>query len=177
MSNFTTPPAPPPPGDYGGFGGYGSQDYGQTPTGELASWPVRFGGFVIDYLLYLPGFILYYLGAPKVSAVTVNGASTLTQGGGVLALEALGFLWILGVAIYNRWIRGGAGQSIGKKVVGLRLLGEQTGQPIGPGMAFVRDVAHVVDSIICYIGWLFPLWDAKKQTLADKIVKTVVVRA
>jgi uncharacterized RDD family membrane protein YckC len=34
-----------------------------------------------------------------------------------------------------------------------------------------------VDGIICYIGWLFPLWDAKKQTLADKIMGTVVVTA
>jgi hypothetical protein len=42
-------------------------------------------------------------------------------------------------------------------------------------MAFVRDLAHIVDSVICYVGFLFPLWDAKKQTLADKIVKTVVV--
>ena len=31
------------------------------------------------------------------------------------------------------------------------------------------------DSIICYIGWLFPLWDSKRQTLADKIMKTVVI--
>jgi uncharacterized RDD family membrane protein YckC len=32
-----------------------------------------------------------------------------------------------------------------------------------------------VDAIICYIGFLFPLWDSKKQTIADKIVKSVVV--
>ena len=38
----------------------------------------------------------------------------------------------------------------------------------------VRTIAHIVDSIICYIGWLFPLWDPKRQTIADKLVKTVV---
>ena len=27
----------------------------------------------------------------------------------------------------------------------------------------------------CYFGWLFPLWDAKRQTFADKIIGTVVV--
>ena len=27
--------------------------------------------------------------------------------------------------------------------------------------------------LICYIGYLFPLWDAKRQTLADKIMTTV----
>jgi uncharacterized RDD family membrane protein YckC len=44
-------------------------------------------------------------------------------------------------------------------------------------MAFVRDICHIVDAIICYVGFLFPLLDAKRQTLADKIVKTVVIPA
>ena len=25
------------------------------------------------------------------------------------------------------------------------------------------------------LSWLFPLWDAKKQTIADRIMKTVVI--
>jgi uncharacterized RDD family membrane protein YckC len=82
----------------------------------------------------------------------------------------------LAVVIYNRWIQAGkTGQSWGKKVLGIRLVSEQTGQPIGAGMAFLRDICHFVDGIICYIGFLFPLWDAKKQTLADKIMNTIVV--
>ena len=44
-------------------------------------------------------------------------------------------------------------------------------------MAFLRDLAHFVDAVICYVGFLFPLWDSKRQTLADKIVSTVVVRS
>ncbi len=31
--------------------------------------------------------------------------------------------------------------------------------------------------MICYIGYLFPLWDQKRQTLADKIMHSVVVPA
>jgi len=44
-------------------------------------------------------------------------------------------------------------------------------------MAFVRDICHVLDTLACFIGWLFPLWDARRQTLADKIMHTVVVPA
>ena len=58
----------------------------------------------------------------------------------------------------------------------VKLISENTGQPIGPVMAFVRDLAHIVDSIICFVGWFFPLWDSKRQTLADKIMKTVVIQ-
>ena len=44
---------------------------------------------------------------------------------------------------------------------------------LGFGLSIVRQLAHIVDSLICYIGYLFPLWDAKRQTLADKIMTTV----
>jgi hypothetical protein len=31
-------------------------------------------------------------------------------------------------------------------------------------MCFVRQLAHYVDSLLCYLGWLWPIWDAKRQT-------------
>jgi uncharacterized RDD family membrane protein YckC len=70
---------------------------------------------------------------------------------------------------------GQTGQSPGMRVIGLKCISTQTGQPIGGGLGFVRSLAHIVDSLICYVGWLFPLWDSQRQTLADKIMKTVVV--
>ena len=36
-------------------------------------------------------------------------------------------------------------------------------------------MSRILDSLACYIGWLFPIWDAKRQTLADKIISTVVI--
>jgi hypothetical protein len=43
------------------------------------------------------------------------------------------------------------------------------------GRSFARDICHIRDSLACYIDWLFPIWDAKRQTFADKIVSTVVI--
>jgi uncharacterized RDD family membrane protein YckC len=34
----------------------------------------------------------------------------------------------------------------------------------------------IILGLIWLLDMLFPLWDAKKQTLHDKIVKTVVIR-
>ena len=42
-------------------------------------------------------------------------------------------------------------------------------------MAFVRQLAHILDGIPCYIGYLWPLWDAKRQTFADKVIGTYVI--
>ncbi len=144
-------------------GQYAPQMYAQPP---LAGWGSRLGAILVDQLIIagVPYLILFGIG----SAI---------GGGTGTFFTFLGGLWMLFTSIYNRWyLSGKTGQSWGRKALGIRLIGEQTGRPIGGGMAFIRDIAHFVDSIICYIGWLFPLWDAKKQTLADKIVKTVVIK-
>jgi hypothetical protein len=56
------------------------------------------------------------------------------------------------------------------KVVGL----ENGGQPIGFAMAFVR---YFINGLICSLGWLLMFFDAQRQTLGDKVSKSVVVTA
>ena len=153
MSNVPPPPPPPPPGMPPPRMG---MPYGAPATpGNLAQWPQRALGGLIDFV------------APSiVSNVVGRGSASL---GALLSLVALGW------GIYNAYLNGTTGQSIGKKVAGLKVISEQTGQVIGGGMGILRWLCHLVDSIICLVGWLFPLWDAKRQTIADKIMKTVVI--
>jgi RDD family/Bacterial protein of unknown function (DUF899) len=79
--------------------------------------------------------------------------------------------------VYTIWNwgyrQGTTGSSLGKSMLKFKVVSEKTGQPIGFGMSTVRQITHVVDGLFCYIGYLFPLWDAKRQTLADKIMNTV----
>jgi uncharacterized RDD family membrane protein YckC len=89
----------------------------------------------------------------------------------------LGYVAIVGASVWFSVQVGQTGASPGMRIIGLRCVSKATGQPIGGGMGFVRQLAHFVDSLICYIGWLFPLWDAERQTIADKIIGTVVVTA
>jgi uncharacterized RDD family membrane protein YckC len=93
---------------------------------------------------------------------------------GVL-VYALGGLAAFAWGIYNAYLAGESGQSYGMKYAGIRLIDERTGQNVGGGLGIGRFFLHIVDSIICYIGWLFPLWDSKKQTLTDKILNHVVI--
>jgi uncharacterized RDD family membrane protein YckC len=87
----------------------------------------------------------------------------------------VGLLASLAVQLWNRVFRQGrTGQSIGKRALGIRLVGERSGQPLGAGMSFVRELAHTLDGSF-YVGYLWPLWDEKRQTFADKVVGTVVV--
>jgi uncharacterized RDD family membrane protein YckC len=150
-----------------GYSQYPSQGYEQQgggyaqggAQGEYAQWITRVGAYLIDV-------------APNIVLGIIGGALLKTAA----IIYVLCLLVSLGWTIYNRWYQGGkTGQSLGKRVTNIKLINANSGQPIGPGMAFVRDIAHIVDSVICFVGYLFPLWDSKRQTLADKIVGTVVV--
>ena len=71
---------------------------------------------------------------------------------------------------------GRTGQSWGKQVLNLRLVRMADGQPMGGGMCFLRDLLHILDALLCYLGFLWPIWDARRQCLfSDKIMNTVVL--
>jgi uncharacterized RDD family membrane protein YckC len=132
-----------------------------------SDWLHRVGAYLIDAVPSFVVMIVAYILLIIFAAIHVTFI-------GILFL-LVGIVASIGWQIYNRWILGGQGQSLGKKQLNMKLVSEDTGQPIGTLNAFLRDLCHLVDGIICYIGYLFPLWDVKRQTLADKIMKTVVV--
>lgn len=155
---------------------YGPAGYSPYASEYYAHWGRRVGAYLLDYLLVLPGWLLAVVGLALTSpsggsrSRAASGGSTV---GVVLAL--VGSALMLGLTIWNRYVRAGrTGQSWGKKVVGIRLVRESDLRPIGAGMAFVRDIAHIVDGFF-YLGYLWPLWDPKRQTFADKICSTVVL--
>lgn len=145
-----------------------------TTYGQLAQWPHRALGYLIDLSLYIPGIVLVSIGAPKTVTVRTASGVTALSTTGPSVLYYIGALLNLGVFIWNRCIQNGQGQTVGRKVVGTKLI-DATGQTLGAGKAFLRDLCHIVDSIICYIGWLFPIWDVKRQTIADKMMNTTVI--
>jgi uncharacterized RDD family membrane protein YckC len=40
---------------------------------------------------------------------------------------------------------------------------------------FVRQLCKIISGVVCYLGFLWMIWDPKKQTWHDKIVTTQVV--
>jgi uncharacterized RDD family membrane protein YckC len=127
--------------------------------GPLADWGQRASGILIDIAICI---------VPVILAIIFVAAK-------VAVLGVLMYLVIIGLEVWFAVQVGTTGQSPGMRVVGLKCVSTTTGQPIGAGMGIVRWICHVIDGAICYIGWLFPLWDQKRQTIADKIVSTVVV--
>ena len=175
---------------YGEQPGYGQDPYGQRPgSGQgapaaYASWFQRVGAFLIDQLLGMVTLIPYFigtalsLGSMETTTDPVTGEITTTGGpsGIGLALMFVSIALYLAYFVWNYCIKQGrTGYTVGKGVLGIKLVKLETGQTIGAGMSFVRYIAHVLDSIPCYLGYLWPLWDAKRQTFADKVIGTVVI--
>ena len=67
-----------------------------------------------------------------------------------------------------------SGQTPGKAIMGIRLV-DAKGNLLGAGAGIGRKFVHILDSIICFLGWFLPLVDSKRQTIADKVMSTYVV--
>lgn len=87
--------------------------------------------------------------------------------------------WVasIGYALWNVGrLQGRGGASLGKGLVGIRVLDATTLQPIGFWRSTIRQLVHVVDVLPLGLGLLWPLWDRKRQTFSDKLTSTVVQR-
>lgn len=142
---------------------------GQGPGGPpLASWGQRVGAYLVDILIgtgiWLVGFVL---GSVLGAASDALGVLFLVAGG----IGSLVFLF------WNLVKQGKTGQTVGKGVLNIRLVRLDGINPPGAGLSIGRYFLHIIDGLPCYLGYLWPLWDDKRQTFADKIVNTVVVSA
>ncbi len=172
MSNY---PAGPPQQYPAPGAGWAGQP--MAPQVTYAPWILRVAAYVIDYLaIWLVPFVLFIFAIVTGEAVVRGGEETIdpTPLGSVVA--GVGVVLLIGLWIWNRLIRQGkTGQSIGKQVMKIRLIKSDTGLPVGAGTALLREICHALDNFL-YLGWLWPLWDAERQTFADKIVKSYVVQ-
>jgi uncharacterized RDD family membrane protein YckC len=148
------------------------------PRNDYAGWGQRARARLIDQGPTYLGLIIF-------SAGYVIGVVELAQSSGSAPdYETAAIAMIIGLGVmlssliwvaYNRWmIAGKTGQSIGKRVTKIKLIGEASNAPIGPGNACIRDLVHLLDALTV-VGYLWPLWDGSRQTFADKIMKTIVV--
>ena len=185
-------PPPPPPVD---------------PLGPLAGWWRRAAARTIDaILLGLIGFaavlpmiivmeqgeqetVLCYvdLDGDVVSDQTVEDLGLIpnatceepTDGTVALALATLAVALVPEVLFQVWWFRklGRTGKTWGKQALGIRLVDANTGEPVGGGRAFGREiVAGTLSLYVLGLGFLWAAWDKRKQTWHDKIITTVVVR-
>jgi uncharacterized RDD family membrane protein YckC len=153
---------------------------GWTPP-PYAHWGRRACAALLDLLLVLPANVLAIVGfillVGNISTDPVTDELSVDSGAlAGIALMTTGYLAAFAFQIWNSIFRQGrTGASLGKQWMAIEVLSEENGRPIGALMTFVRQMVHIVDSLPCYAGYLWPLWDEKRQTFADKFMKTMVL--
>jgi uncharacterized RDD family membrane protein YckC len=90
-----------------------------------------------------------------------------------MAVGAVGlFLGMMG--LYQLYFAGMAGQTLGMRLMGIRLISVRGGPP-GPGRGLLRFVAFVPSVLPAGLGWLWALFDRERRALHDHLAGTYVI--
>jgi uncharacterized RDD family membrane protein YckC len=130
-------------------------------TGPRAGFGARLGGFLID------GIIL--------AVVNSIVGAVFGAGPGEVNPSATAINTAIGLAYFIYFEGGATGQTLGKKVVKIRVVDFQTGGPLGYGKAVGRYFARILSILPLGLGYFWMLWDKEKQTWHDKLAGSVVV--
>ena len=135
-----------------------------------ASVGARVGALLLDSLLVmLPLFI--------VSGI-LFGDSQAGDGGASVSLNGVPFLLTVLVAFgYFFGCEAVAGQTLGKKIVGAKVVSDK-GVALTKGQVAIRTVLRVVDGFAFYlVGFIAVLASSKNQRVGDMAASTRVVKS
>jgi len=149
----------------------------RIPIPGTADWSTRASATLIEisiavgamgaYQLALMAFTPVFAFVEMIAyAVGLDGKSLF----GTLDTIIMGafFLW--------QWsLRGTTGQSLGQKLMGIAVVDEDTGQPLGASRSILRSVLHIADIGTVFFGYIRPVFQYRRQTFADSISRSVVI--
>ncbi len=187
-----TPPGQPPaygtpPPAYGAtppaYGSAPAPGYNPVPI-PFAGWWSRVGAYLLDsvfgFAIAIVPFIIgaVILGSTSTTTTDADGYTSVDAGNPLgYVFLVLGYLAIFGFQIWNAVFRQGrTGQTLGKKIVGIQVVRADSGAVLGAGTAFLRWLMFVIVGGICFLDYLWPLWDDKNQSWHDKIAGSVVLQ-
>jgi uncharacterized RDD family membrane protein YckC len=187
------PPPPPPPS------GPPPQYVSPTPIGSfLGAYPAKthaagasYGGFwirlvarIVDGIIIgIPLSVIF--GVFVVLAGGIASTATNTTDQNAQAAVGLGLVgaWLLivilagiGTVVYFVYFWGTSGSTLGMRIFKLRIVDADTGAPIGMARAIVRYLMSIVNSLACYIGWIWVAFDPRKQGWHDKVANSIVLQ-
>lgn len=191
--------AAPPTNQYGNSPYGAPQGGGNLPPGAVG--PLSMGNRVIAFIIdgvilniiSLIAFIILFTGVIG-SAGTVSCNYTYDSNGvptdyncdnvggasaGIIITVLVMFAIVIAAFVYYIFVLGKTGQTPGKKIMGVKVVDNDSGQPIGVGRAFLRYLVQYLSNIVCYAGlwsaWLDGPPEGRYRGWHDKAVNSVVI--
>ena len=170
MSDYGEPPS------HDGNRRTGWAELGSGETVELARIGARFGARVLDAIIVaVVGIVLFIV----LAAMSSSGDSADISGFGVTSI-LVGLVIGIGYEVVQiaLW-----GQTLGKRMIGIKVIHAAHGGLPGWGKAFGRWAIPGLLALIPLVGWLLSIlcyvsatWDRVYQGWHDKAAGTLVVR-
>jgi uncharacterized RDD family membrane protein YckC len=142
------------------------------PSEALAGFWRRAVSAFLDWLLV--GIVAAAIGdlfgveAPSPPSADGDGVQFQLAGTGPFILVEL--------AYFTYFHATSAGQSIGNKILGIRVLDADTGRSLPYVRAFVRALMSNLSALPCLLGYFWMLWEPRKRTWHDMVANSLVVR-
>jgi uncharacterized RDD family membrane protein YckC len=162
------------------------------PTGPGGLPLAEFGDRLLAYLLdsliitaivlvpMAAGMVLLFMALFSLDSTTPDTPDPVFIFGSFLAFFVLIFVvQFAGTYLYQVTYQMRNGVTVGKRVMKLRIVDAQTGAPMDVSAARKRWIIHLLLAFVpigSYLDGLWQLWDERKQTLHDKVARTVVVK-
>jgi Mce-associated membrane protein len=131
----------------------------------LAPWHFRAGALAVDVFPAVAALITLALTSFTVPARGAWWWSCMSAIGAVILVMLVNRLLLPTIT----------GWSLGRALFGIAVVGRD-GAVVGPWTLLLRDLAHLLDTA-SVVGWLWPLWDSRRRTFADMLLRTEVRRA
>jgi uncharacterized RDD family membrane protein YckC len=123
--------------------------------------------FVVSLVIFIPLFLLGGLFG------TFAGSFSFFFFGPITFLSWL--LWLL----YFTYFESTSGQTLGKQLMGIRVVDETTMQHLDFARSLVRNILRIIDWLpfLYLIGFILIATNSKKQRIGDMAARSIVVKA
>jgi uncharacterized RDD family membrane protein YckC len=148
---------------------------------QAASFPRRLTAAIVDAIIVLVVASAVTAGAALVLGVPLPRAKELGPDlllAGILdrnpmAVGAAGLFLGIG-ALYHIYLGGITGQTVGKRLMRLRVIGSR-GTPPGAIGGIIRFLSLILSVVPAGLGWLWCLFDRERRALHDHLAGTYVI--
>lgn len=144
-----------------------------APTGafeaERADFGQRLGAFLFDLLLLLIVLMAATFALSSYSEKSIVSSNAMLAAFYSVAIALFAFNFVL--------LAGRTGQTIGKRLVGIRIVRDDY-EPAGYVSVVLRHcLGYLVSTAVLFLGFVWVIWDRRNQGWHDKIARTIVVLA
>lgn len=141
---------------------------------NYAGFVQRLSAGILDGLIFFFGLAILYLISTLLFGEWLGQPGKNPE---QIVIIVFNLIEIPLIFLYFIYIPSRTGQTIGKKMLGIQVVDEKGQIPSLLKFLLRETIGKFISGIFLSLGYLWMLWDDKKQTWHDKIAGTYVIKA